>query len=142
MKGGVRGKKDKILELAVLDEEVVQLNSAALRKLDFTLKFFMHRRGGLIEQFDKPTVYILEFLEKDKMIDGFSYVIDINKVEILRKRTDAKKPCNDNSIDADQLYRTAVVEKAGCVPTYRKLVFIKSFPTEKTLVAAYQLGLV
>ena len=47
-----------------------------------------------------------------------TFELKIEQVEVLRKRTDAVVPCDDNTQNNDRMYREAIMKNVGCIPAF------------------------
>ena len=105
------------------------------KKLNLPLEIYAHKVGGLIEQLGKK--YILDITtteikelykdfkttkESSSTGKGLSIFHDfhIEKIETIRKRYDAKLPCNHSIQDNDEVYKETLIKSVGCIPSYWK----------------------
>ena len=83
------------------------------------LLVYLHHPGQLIRQFGKQILHLTRSHFKNALNKSNTYYsIHINQVEILRKRSDAKVPCNHSLQDDDRAWKENVIKKVGCIPPY------------------------
>ena len=59
-----------------------------------------------------------DFRRGDNIIGSDKALLDLNEVNVLRKRPDSINPCNQSLINDDMHYIRIVVQQIGCIPTY------------------------
>ena len=114
------------------------------KNLNLPIEVYIHQVGGLIEQLGKKYVLLISKTEIKESYDNFEATkqnsskdpginvfndFHIRKIEILRKRPDAVKSCNEGINDNDKVYKELVVKEVGCIPSYWK-PFFKNGTTE------------
>ena len=108
------------------------------KSLNLPIEVYIHQVGGLIEQIGKKYVLLISKTEIRELYDNFETTkpsssknqgitvfndFHIRKIELLRKRPDAVKSCNEDINNNDEVYKDAVVKKVGCIPSYWKPFF-------------------
>ena len=89
------------------------------------IKIFIHQKHQLIRKLRTPTVWIRMFDLKDaagNFKDGFTQKIDlrIDSIEVLKKRKNSVKPCNDTLSNEDKTWIETTINTMGCVPPFFK----------------------
>ena len=88
-----------------------------LRKAKVLLQIYVHHPGQLTRSIGKPD---LEINPTKLSNDTSRITLRINGVSVLRKRADAKIPCDDNLEDDDNRFKEEVIRMVGCIPIYWK----------------------
>ena len=105
----------------IIKEEVLEINATKLfEKPRRKIRVYFHYAGQLIRQLEK---YAMEFRKQDfrqgdDILGSDQVLLDLNVVDVLRKRPDSFHPCNQSLINDDMEYINIVVEEIGCIPTY------------------------
>ena len=113
-------KDDKNLNIIRIEDSLnllrVELEKFQVR---LKLKIFIHHPGQLLRGFDAPV-----FESEMRHIDWGKPMLTfkIMQQSILRKRPDAKIPCNPDLYDDDLQVRIKISELVKCVPVYWKNV--------------------
>ena len=100
-------------------EDSLNLLREELQKFHNRLRFkiFIHHPGQLLRGFDAPVFESeMRHIDWDKPMLTFK----IMQQSILRKRPDAKTPCNPDLHDDDLQLKMKVSEVGGCIPSYWK----------------------
>ena len=88
------------------------------------LKVYIHQKGQLFRGFDRIVFQRPKCNECGKVNRRFGrsphVTVSIAALTVLRKRPDAKEPCNPHLDHEDHLVRLRIMEKIGCIPTYWK----------------------
>ena len=106
-----------------LKEDVIELNGTKVFETNLMkMRIYIHQDGQVVRRLGK---FVHEFeaedFEKNQFHPGINKVhINLNQVEILRKRPNAVTECNPALLDDDKEYRNAVMQSMGCFPTYWK----------------------
>ena len=102
------------------------------------IEVYIHQMGGLIEQLGKKRALLITKTEILDLHDNFKetrlnssnnrgitvfHDLHIRRIEVLRKRSNAVKSCNESIYNNDELYKREVVKEVGCVPSYWKRFF-------------------
>ena len=107
--------------------DILMLNKKELKRFDtmVSIKFFVHHPGQLLRGFNAPIVhgYLRDLDSNNPEIAGTDWatsewIFKISQVSILRKRADARSPCNPDLQDDDLEFRKQVCEEIGCIPHY------------------------
>ena len=108
-------------------------------QINLPLEIYVHQVGGLIAVMGKKYVFQITKTEIDEMYENFNstsqnhpsskgittfYDFHVRKIEMLRKRVNAVKACNDSITNNDQMYKEALIKEVGCIPSYWKRFFI------------------
>ena len=59
-----------------------------------------------------------ELISPNDYKNGFFRYHDINDIEVLRKRPDSNRPCDEKLVDEDGLFLKQIMTDAKCVPTF------------------------
>ena len=112
-------RKDDNKENVIRREDVLNIRKSELDKLAPYSKFkiVIHHPNQLLRGIDAPI-----FGSSIKVFDWTRKLLPfrISQVSILRKRSDANIPCNNDLHDDDLKLRETVVEEVGCNPVYWK----------------------
>ena len=101
-----------------LKRDYIYLNVTFLSDTFTYLHVFVHKRNQLLRSMKRPK----QSISNDRFKEGTYYVLDIIEVEVLRRREDSNKPCNDSLTDEDAYALDILMQKYQCVPKYwRKL---------------------
>jgi hypothetical protein len=116
---------DELLKTSLKRKEYVALDKSALDSLRGwkwnsesrgDLYLYIHNPGQNVRNFGKE-VYHLPLTTK---YINQNISISVTRVDVLRSRSDAEKPCNPSIEDEDAYYMNSIVQKAGCIPPYWK----------------------
>ena len=116
-------KREEIIRL----RDMFRLDKQELKKFDtmVAIKFFIHHPGQLLRGFNTPIVhaYLRDIDSTNPEIAGTDWatsewIFKISQVSILRKRADARSPCNPDLQDDDLEFRKQVCKEIGCIPHY------------------------
>ena len=78
---------------------------------------YLHHPGQLMRSFGREAMKIeIKEIQNNNYGDGVMFEIDF--VSLLRRRADAKYPCNQSLDDEDSKIRQTMMEVIGCVPIY------------------------
>ena len=111
-------KDDKTLNIIRIEDSLSLLREE-VQKFHVRLKFkiFIHHPGQLLRGFDAPVFESeMRHIDWDKPLLTFK----IMQQSILRKRPDAKIPCNPDLYDDDFQLKMKIFEVVGCIPVYWK----------------------
>ena len=98
--------------------DYIYLNVTFLSDTFSTLQVFVHNRNQLLRSMKRPK----QIINNNRFQGGTYYVFNIIEVEVLRRREDSNKPCNESLLDEDAYALGILMEKYQCVPSYwRKL---------------------
>ena len=113
-------KRVKYVPNQILNFASLVLNATSLYYSNIeNLLVYMHYAGQLTRQFGKQILQLTRSNFKKAMKSSSNYhTIQINQVEILRKRHDAIIPCNRTLTDDDVMWRNNIIKKMGCIPVY------------------------
>lgn len=110
-------------EKTIRIDDLLILSRSKLEKFNrfVKLKVFVHHPNQLLRVFKSP-VFESFIKDEESLIDWEKSFLSfhISQVSILRKRSDANTPCNDNLKDDDLQLRIQVSEEVGCIPVYWK----------------------
>ena len=81
---------------------------------------YMHHPGQLIRSLGTPVFKAVPFVEINPSNSKISLML--NQVSTLRKRPDAKKPCDSALKDDDTRFLLKIIKRVGCVPSYWKAI--------------------
>ena len=109
-------------------------------KINLPLEIYVHQVGGLIAVMGKKYVFQITKTEVDEIYSSFNSTLDlthsspkgltvfydfhVRKIEMLRKRPDAVKACNESITNNDNAYKESLVKAVGCIPSYWESFFI------------------
>lgn len=113
-----RQKVEQVKSTLKLNASILGTNQDHAR-LD--LKIFVHYPNQLFRQLDKPLVVApMSYFIRDEQegFNDFRYTIVISHVSTLRRRSDAKIPCDPDLENDDETVRNVIMKKVGCVPPY------------------------
>ena len=105
----------------IIKEEVLEINATKLyEKPRRKIKVYFHYAGQLLRQLEK---YAMEFRKQDfrqddNILGSDKVLLDLNVVDVLRKRSDSLHPCNQSLLNDDMQYIKTAVQQIGCIPTY------------------------
>ena len=103
--------------------------------INLPLEIYIHQVGGLMEQLGKKYVLLITKTEITELYANFKTTSEsyytgqgitvfhdfhVRKIELLKKRPDAVKACNQNIVDNDKAYKDALMKEVGCIPSYWK----------------------
>ena len=106
-----------------------------LQNLKLPLEIYIHKVGGLIEQLGKQYILHISPAEVKQLNENYKKTSEnhdtehgitvfhdfhLKQIEILRKRHDAAKACNNSIHDNDKIYKDSLMMSVGCVPSYWK----------------------
>ena len=107
----------------ILNYEVLSLDAEQLYNITADLHIYIHRPGELTRILHKP-ILSFSFNDFKEMAQNpptnNHFKFHINHVEIMRDRPDANPLCNVTLLDDDAQFRTVIIRKVGCVPSYWK----------------------
>ena len=111
-------------------------HTAALKQPD--IQIFIHQKHQLIRKLRTPTVWIRMDDLKDaaeNFKDGFIQKVDlrIDNVEVLKKRKNSKKPCNETLFDEDKKWIETAIMSLRCIPPFFKRFLSSSSSSIKEL---------
>ena len=101
--------------------------------INSAVEIYVHKVGGLIEQLGKKYVFQMSHSAIQELYTNFRatsessqtkqgitvfHDIHVRKIEILRKRPNAIKACNNSISDNDKTYMQTVMNSIGCIPSY------------------------
>ena len=101
--------------------------------INSAVEIYVHKIGGLIEQLGKKYVFQMSHQAIKELYTNFQatsesyhtkqgitvfHDIHVRKIEILRKRPNAIKACNNSISDNDKTYMQTVMNSIGCIPSY------------------------
>ena len=93
----------------------VSLQWKTLEESKVLMQAYLHYPNRLTREVGRPNFELdIDHLEKDHS----KTTLQLNRMSMLRKRPDAKEPCNKELEDDDLEFRTYVMTKVGCVPLY------------------------
>ena len=103
---------------------------------DGLLRVYLHYKGQTVRNLGKEI-----FRFRIKALRDRTVSIDLVSFSVLRRRLDAKIPCNPNYQEDDDMFRSYVIEKVKCIPPYWKIFYqqstdLKSCDTPKQLKEA------
>ena len=102
------------------ERDWISLNLDTLNEANVIIHTYIHYPGRLTREIGKPNFEI----HPDEVDDDHTRTtLQLNRLSILRKRPDAKEPCDPNLEDDDQAFKIHVVKKVGCVPLYWENMF-------------------
>ena len=108
------------------------------KSLNLPIEVYIHQIGSLIDQLGKKRALLITNTEIRELHDNFKetklnssnnrgitvfHDLHIRRIEILRKRSNAVKSCNESIYNNDELYKREVVKEVGCIPSYWKRFF-------------------
>ena len=114
----------------LMDAFTVPLEFLAIPDLAFEI--YVHQVGGLIGQLGRGhslkitpamnsrAIELSNYFKETNSTVSISNEIRFKSIEILHKRNGAEMPCDENIHDNDRAYKKAVIEKAGCIPSFWK----------------------
>ena len=113
-------------------KDAITLNSKTLSNLtgNGQLFLYVHYPQHTIRSFGEEVAFLL--LTKKSGDINKMLRIKISGVNVIRKRLDAKVPCNPKADDQDTYFRNAIVSNVSCIPPY-----LKSFFTNDTNMGPY-----
>ena len=116
----------------VKQKDVITFSTKILEQLNGMgqLFIYVHYPHHTIRSFGEEVAFLL--LTKKSGDINKTLRIKISGVNVIRKRLDAKKPCNPNSDDQDSYFRNAIVANLTCIPPY-----LKQFYTNETEADRY-----
>ena len=96
--------------------DLVWLDSEYFKRSRLLLYVYIHQNGQLTRHLGTPDFKIYG----QELSLGFNNKINIklSHTSILRRRENAKVPCNNELRDDDRRFRDQVVNKVGCTPIY------------------------
>ena len=98
--------------------DLVWLDSEYFKRSRLLLYVYIHQIGQLTRHLGNPDFKIYG----QELSLGFNNKINLklSHTSILRRRENAKVPCNNELRDDDRRFREQVVDKVGCTPIYWK----------------------
>ena len=92
---------------------------------EYDIRIFVHQKGQLLRNLGSPNFVLdSQFLKNRKQQlnhkQGFTYKVDlqVNAVDVLHKRKDSFKPCNDSLYDEDAVWIQNVIRLLNCTPSF------------------------
>ena len=105
------------------ERDWMSLNLDKLNEAQVLLHTYIHYPGRLTRALGKPNFEI----HPDEVDDDHTKTtLQLNRLSILRKRPDAKEPCDADLENDDEKFKIEVVNKVGCVPLYWEDYFSSS----------------
>ena len=97
----------------------------------YDIHIFVHQKGRLLKKLGTPDFVVSNSLmkaERKRNEDGFTYEIlmIIHSIEVLKRRPDAREPCNKTLYDEDTLWIKTSISHLGCVPNFMRYVTLGS----------------
>ena len=116
----VQFKPNLILKRDFINLDAIKMNEQLFTTYELFIEFFIHQPKASISKLHDPILRIdqmqLEYIQNtSRMVN-----VRINQVDVLEKREDAIVRCNASLTNLDQMYRLAVINFVGCVPSYWK----------------------
>ena len=92
---------------------------------EYDIRIFVHQKGQLLKNLGLPHFALDNgFLKKEKkrFKSGFKYKIDLyaNAVDVLHKRQDSVRPCNDKLHNEDAVWIQNAIRLLNCTPSFLK----------------------
>ena len=97
------------------DEVTLNLKSAVSSDLAGHFKLYIHYPGQLIRYMDKPSFH---FSLGDMYGTNNDISLTLGYPSVLRRRPDAKQPCNFGLENDNNEFRLKVIRNVGCIPRY------------------------
>ena len=94
--------------------DAIHLNGTLLHDQGLFVSVYVHQKGQLM----RAVMQNSELISPNDYKNGFFRYFDINDIEVLRKRPDSNRPCDEKLIDEDGLFRKQIMSDAECVPTF------------------------
>ena len=133
-------KKQKFESTKLLRYQYWEINMTDILSTgsEYDIRIFVHQKGHLLRNLGAPNFVVDdEFLknEQKQVNGGFTYKLSltVNAVNVLRKRKDSPKPCNDTLYDEDTVWIQNVIRQLNCTPPFFKEVE-STFGINKTYV--------
>ena len=105
----------------ILDHDVLVVNATKLfERPKRRLRIYVHYKKQLIRQLGKPVLEVVRQDFKQYNIGSDQLKLDVNEVELLRKRPNAPKPCSNTITNDDVEYMKVAMDILGCIPSYWK----------------------
>ena len=91
----------------------------------YDIHIFVHQKGRLLKKLGTPDFVVSNSLmkaERKRNENGFTYEIlmIIHSIEVLKRRPDAREPCNENLYDEDTEWIKTSINLLKCVPSYMR----------------------
>ena len=123
----VQFKPNLILKRDFINLDAIKMNEELFTTYELFIEFFVHQPQASISKLHDPILRIdqmqLEYIQNtSRMVN-----VRINQVDVLEKREDAIVQCNASLTNLDQMYRLAVINFVGCVPSY----WIRFYPEKE-----------
>ena len=118
----------------LIKNEHLYIDSVSIEIKHLDLHFYVHQRGHLIRSLGHPNFVVSrQFISNSLKLLFFHSIYEINlhivANDVLRKRPDAKTPCNPNLQDEDNQLRYSVIQAMGCIPAFmRRFITVSSLP--------------
>ena len=87
-----------------------------LKRAKVNLQLYIHHPGQLIRSLGKPN--FVTYPSNDLDNSNGKITLNLNHVSVLRKRPNAKVPCDANLQDDDNRFKIEVIRHVGCIPIY------------------------
>ena len=102
------------------ERDWISLKLDKLIEAQVLIHAYIHYPGRLTREIGKPNFEI----HPDELDDDHTKTtLQLNRLSILRKRPDAKEPCDAKLENDDNAFKIHVVKKVGCVPLYWENTF-------------------
>ena len=90
---------------------------------EFDIRIYVHQKGQLLRNLGAPTFFLSNhFIKNEKMrfAKGFTYQVDLqlNAVDVLHKRPDSSKSCDNDTYDEDAVWISHAIEQLNCTPPF------------------------
>ena len=92
----------------------IHLNVTILSDTFGHLQVFVHKRNQLLRSIYSPN----QIITNSGLKGGANYIFSITDVEVLRRREDSNKPCNESLTEEDAYVLGVLMEKYQCIPSY------------------------
>ena len=111
-------RKSETESYVIRKTDWLSLELAYLSDLHGIFNIYIHHPGQLLRSLGTPNFETIPYHELDEYNKKLS--LRLNHVSVLRKRQNAKIPCDHKDHDDDTRFKMEVIKRVGCVPIYWK----------------------
>ena len=110
-------RKDTLETGLVRKSDRMWMDLNYLKMTKISIHVYIHHTGQLIRSLGTP-YFKMYGMELDNL--NSKITLKLSHVSVLRKRANAKIPCDQNLQDDDKRFLEEVIKQVGCVPSYWK----------------------
>ena len=105
--------KDDFQQNYTLERTSVKLNATTLKEKELSLRIYIHQNGESLRD-KRDFISISEKNVLQRYLNDFK----LKGVEVLTKRANGKIPCNETSVNEDEVAREIIMKSVRCIPAF------------------------